>query len=190
MLIKIICVLAISSLYTIIRYIFFGTVEADQIPIFLLNKSISFSSIIFLMLAAYNYHGKYYTKSAIWGKATFHTAGIHILLSLSIFSKQYYPKFFSGDKMHFMGELAILLGVIASYCYYLTRKKRPFVQPLTVYCLASALVMGHLFAMGYRGWVNVQHWQGGLPPISLICFIIAFFSLMLYLKSSLANAKK
>ena len=37
-----------------------------------------------------------------------------------------------------------------------------------------ALLLGafHLLFMGYQGWMNPAGWNGGLPPISLVAFII------------------
>jgi hypothetical protein len=30
----------------------------------------------------------------------------------------------------------------------------------------------HLFFMGYKGWLNPGGWHGGMPPISLVAFIV------------------
>jgi hypothetical protein len=37
-----------------------------------------------------------------------------------------------------------------------------------------ALLLGaaHLFFMGYSGWLNPGGWHGGLPPISLVAFVV------------------
>ena len=37
-----------------------------------------------------------------------------------------------------------------------------------------ALLLGaaHLLFMGYEGWLNPGGWHGGLPPISLVAFLV------------------
>jgi hypothetical protein len=49
---------------------------------------------------------------------------------------------------------------------------------------ASALVACHLFIMGYDGWLQVQKWNGGLPPITLLSFLLVVSSLAVFMRLS------
>ena len=35
---------------------------------------------------------------------------------------------------------------------------------------AIFLSAGHVFFMGFKGWMTPEKWHGGLPPISLLAF--------------------
>jgi len=37
-----------------------------------------------------------------------------------------------------------------------------------------ALLLGaaHVFFMGYEGWLAPSDWHGGLPPVSLVAFLL------------------
>ena len=49
---------------------------------------------------------------------------------------------------------------------------------------ASALVAGHLFVMGYDGWLQVQKWNGGLPPITLLSFLLVVAGFAVFMRVS------
>lgn len=107
---------------------------------------------------------------------------VHILLSLGILSKAYFANFFEGDKMNLTGEVVLLTGVLAVYCFWrmhATELKPALRRTLTI--LVCALVAGHLFAMGYDGWLQVKRWNGGLPPITLLSFFLVIPSLIVSL---------
>ena len=44
--------------------------------------------------------------------------------------------------------------------------------------VALVLVVGHLVALGWKGWVNVSGWTGGMPPISLVALVAALVPLV------------
>jgi NADH:ubiquinone oxidoreductase subunit 2 (subunit N) len=119
-----------------------------------------------------------------WTGASSQLVFVHILLSLGILSKGYYANFFSGDKMSLTGELVLLTGALAAYCFWRLRTaeiKPAFRWTLTI--LACTLVAGHLFAVGYTDTLQVQKWNGGLPPMSLLSFFLAVSSLIVFLRN-------
>jgi hypothetical protein len=180
---KLIIILLISLIYTIVRYIIFGNVSLIQIPVYLVNKSVAMASVSFMFFAALNYKRQKENQARFWGKASLHSTIMHILLSLAILSKDYYPKFFATQKMNLTGELTIMFGVIAT-CFFLmtSNDKTISIGPRLLQFFAVLFVLGHLLSMGLGGWLAVDEWNGGLPPISLISFILATINLVLLSK--------
>ena len=178
---KLIAVLLITTLYTLVRYVVFGHVSPVHVPVYLVNKSISMASVVLLSFAAFSYSRQNTDRLRVWGTASLHCACIHVLLSLSILSSGYYPKFFGAEKMNLPGEVAVLLGILAIYCYWLSHYVRTVPMRRGVFqVFASLFVAGHLTVMGFQGWLNVAKWHGGLPPISLVSLVFAVASLMLF----------
>jgi hypothetical protein len=178
---KLIAVLLCTTLYTIIRYVIFGHVSPVHVPVYLLNKSVSMASVVLLSCAAFSYFKQCVDRLRFWGTASLHCACIHVLLSLAILSSAYYPKFFGAEKMNLTGEITILLGVLATYCFWLAHSGRSIsARRGTFQLLASLFVGGHLVAMGFRGWLSVEKWHGGLPPISLVSLVFAVVALALF----------
>jgi hypothetical protein len=181
---KLVVIVLFTTLYTIVRYVIFGNVSPIHLPIFLLNKSVSIASVCFLFFTALNHTQDQTEKIRFWGTAALHGAYIHIMLSLAILSSAYYPKFFGEEKMNLTGELTILFGVLAVYCFWFVRTKKYVFKQRQIFQLLSGLfLVGHLTTMGYTGWTAVGSWHGGLPPISLIGFILATISFILFLKT-------
>jgi hypothetical protein len=105
-----ILLLLLCVFYSILRYRFFGDTASAQIPVFLLNKALALASTLFLFLAALSYRKENQDDLRHWGNASLHTASLHVLLSLAVFSKTYYPKLFDGGSMSLSGEIMILSG--------------------------------------------------------------------------------
>jgi len=178
---KLIVVLSSTTVYTIIRYVVYGDVSPIHTPVYLLNKSVSMSSVLFLFLAALNYKSDQKGKMKFWGMAAWHCACLHVLMSFAILSKAYFPKFFGIEKMNLAGEVTILSGVLAAYCFWLVRRNNAVLIRRRRFLLLSCLFVGiHLVAMGSGGWLTVAKWHGGLPPISLLSFVFAVVSLVLF----------
>jgi hypothetical protein len=81
-----------------------------------------------------------------------------------------------------MGEATILFGTLAAYCVWRLNKHGMKPAELRIATAAvCALVAGHLFTMGYDGWLQVQKWNGGLPPITLLSFCMVVTGLTVFL---------
>jgi hypothetical protein len=54
--------------------------------------------------------------------------------------------------------------------------------------LIWALLLGgvHVLFMGYSGWLSPAGWHGGLPPISLVAFVV--FVLVKFLRPGAARS--
>jgi hypothetical protein len=173
-----------ATVYTLVRYTLFGGVSPIHIPLYLLNKSISLSSVFFLFFTALNHTKNETEKTEFWGTAVLHGTYLHVMLSLALLSKAYYPKFFGLEKMNLTGEITILFGILTVYFFWFVRSKRYVFNQRHIFQSVSGLfLIGHLTTMGYTGWLEVGSWHGGLPPISLIGFILATISFILFLKT-------
>ena len=112
-------------------------------------------------------------------------ACIHGLFSLVLMNPAYLGKFFGADgRMNVLGEIGIAVGVIALWTLSMpaiatlpmmakeiggARWKRG--QRMGYLCLFLVLV--HMLAFGWRGWLTPGKWPWGLPPISLLAAIAA-----------------
>ena len=125
-------------------------------------------------------------------------AVIHAFMSLLLFSPQYYPKLFGhGDKLNLTGELSMVFGVIALWCLSITAiTSLPFMYDAIgadrwkrgqrMGYATLALVGGHVFVMGFAGWLKPSGWHGYLPPISLVAFIAACIPLLVKILHNLS----
>jgi len=145
------------------------------------------ASVLFLFYASFNSFKRRADGVRFWGTASLHCAYIHILLSLAILSSTYYPRFFGTGKMNLMGELTVLFGFRAAYCYWFIRIGFSACKRQMFQLLSCFFVAGHLVAMGFTGWIKVEKWHGGLPPISLVSFVFAILSLILFLRTKDEN---
>ena len=183
-------VFLITTVYAVARYNFFGDVSAENIPTYILNKSISLSSVIFLLLAGWYHARGNGEESKSWGTISLHFAMVHIVMSFVLLSESYYPKLYSADIMNLNGEACVLFGVLAAYFYVLLSIRGRRHLFLLIKCLAAGSICLHLFFMGYFNWFNTTDWPGQLPPISLISFLIAVVALVIYLKLALIGSKR
>ncbi len=173
-----------TTAYAVIRYAGFGHVSLVHLPVYIMNKSICMTAVESLLMASLAFMRAERETLRFWASACAQLVFIHIFLSLGILSKGYYVNFFDGDKMSLTGELVLLLGVLAVYCFW--RLQAAGIKPAvrrTLTVLACTFVAGHLFAMGYNDTLQVQKWNGGLPPMSMISFFLALSSLIVFLRA-------
>ena len=187
MLIKLTLLFFIITIYTLVRYLVFGSVTIHHIPVYLMNKSIALLAVCCLFFAILN-SLKPLKQTKKWAMAAFHFTYIHVVISAIIFNREYFPKLFDSSQMNLTGELTVLFGVLASYIFWqdnshrLSLLKSNIIRPKVLRSIALIFILGHLLAMGLNGWLNFALWNGGLPPISLLSFIIVMISLLLLVK--------
>jgi hypothetical protein len=183
-------VLFSTTIYAVVRYCGFGGVSLTHVPVYVMNKSLSMAAAVSLLMAALSVVRNRRETTVFWGAACANLAFMHVLLSLAILSKGYFAKFFDNDKMSLTGETTILLGTMAAYCIWrLNTRALKQAAWRTTTAAVYALVAGHLFVMGADGWLQVQKWNGGLPPITLLSFLFVVYGLMTFLKSKYAELK-
>jgi hypothetical protein len=75
----------------------------------------------------------------------------------------------------------ILSGGIAIYCFYRIKiHKKHNRRSIRFEVLGITAVGLHLLPMGIPGWFHPAEWHGGLPPISLISFVLVVIAGILY----------
>ena len=175
--VKVAIVLFLSIGYAIVRYHFFGPVEAANIPSYLVNKGSSLAAVFFLLFSAHARYQKNNPMAQYWGKVSLVLMGLHVFLSWSLWSPGYFEFMFANedwtglnDKMNFKGELVLLTGAVGSVVYLMISSRRPKAITLLM-TVAAAMVCMHVGVMGVRGWFNPTGWNGGLPPITLLSFL-------------------
>ena len=188
----VILIFLFTLIYSIVRYNIFKEVPWTDLPLFVMNKAVSFAAIIYittyLMLEKKNHH----ELSTKIRKYATNLVFIHLTISLIILTPSYYQKFFDGEKFNLIGQLSLLVGVVAlglmnslRFTKILRSKAsatffRKFGTELLLF-----LISLHLFIMGYKGWFTPCEWPGGLPPITLLAFVVSTIPLFIRKKESL-----
>ena len=179
--------------YAILRYHIFGPVPWKDFPFFILNKGFSLAAFILLTfnfglgplrnLGVKVSEGWLNSRKAL-GMTGFLLVLIHALMSFMLFTPAVYAAFFEADgTLSLIGGLSMLGGILSFvvlWAYNLSfqtflREDEAFIGFITSrrFMLAAMLLAAvHLFFMGYKGWMNPSGWHGGLPPISLVGFVI------------------
>ena len=181
--------------YAVLRYNIFGEVPWKDLPLYVLNKGISLSSLILLTLnfslgplknIGLKIPEKWLSARKSMGISGFLLAFIHIFMSISILNPKYYSVYFMADgTLTIEGGLSLLGGILSFVLLWVyntsfssrLREDKKIIAIITSrkFLMYAFFFTGvHLFFLGYKGWGNISAWQGGLPPVSLISFAIFF----------------
>lgn len=187
------------TLYATMRYVVFKGVDPSHFPLYISNKILSTAGLFFI------------ASSYAWGKirlprlndrflenqfikflglAGFSLTAMHVFISMTILSPDYYAKFYESGMMNFKGELSMLLGVLSLYCFSIPAITTiPFMQEAVgvrkwqrgqrigyAGLIASLL---HVMIMGMSSWIQVDTWPGYMPPMTILAAVIAVFPLYL-----------
>jgi len=185
--------------YAIVRYHFAGHVEWRHFPLFILNKATSLAAVFFVgasyligKIIRWHDHDKQLRLVVIkfTGLMGFFMAAVHAVMSVMLMNPAYFAKYFDGvGRMNLQGELGMATGVIA--LFFLTSPAittlpmmpkalggRRWKRSQRLGYVALLLVVVHLVALGYKGWLNPSGWYAGMPPISLIAVVAALIPLL------------
>lgn len=178
-------ILLLCLLYSIIRYNIFAEVEWIDLPLFVFNKALALSSLILFAHFQFSKNKpnsgdkKYLREYAIIFIV------LHILISAVILTPEYFPKFFNLQKLNVIGVLSIFFGILAFGLLLPLINKNGFKEiynrfksKQTVGNIFFTLTAAHVIIMGFKGWFEPNTWPGGLPPITMISFVVAVFPLM------------
>ncbi len=182
----------LSLIYAVLRYHIFGPVPWKDFPFYVLNKAISLSAFILLILnfslgplrnLGASIPDGWLNARKTLGMTGFLLALFHVLISTLLFKPAVYAKFFEENgTLTLMAGLSMLAGITAFvvlWAYNLSfqtflREDKAFIKFITSRrFLLIALFFGvlHIFFMGYQGWTKPDTWHGGMPPITLVAFV-------------------
>ncbi len=183
--------IVLSLGYAVLRYHIVGPVPWKDFPFFIINKGISLSAFILLTfnftLGPLNNLGVKVAEGWLNARKAMGMTGfllvlVHALISFMLFNSAVFGKFFEANgTLTLLAGLSMLGGILAfvilwginlSFQTHL-REDHDFIRFITsrkFLLLAMLLGAGHIFFMGYKGWMDPSGWHGGLPPISLVGF--------------------
>lgn len=188
-------VLIIGLTYALLRCHVAGLVPWNEFSLRTLNQGISLSAFL-LITCGFSFKPlvnlgiklpvTWLNARKALGMTGFLLVLIHALISFLLFTPTVYGRFFEPDgTLTLLAGLSMLCGVLAlvllsahnlSFHTFL-REDRSFDRFITSQkFLQFALLLGaaHLLILGYEDWLNPGGWQGGLPPISLLAFLVFF----------------
>jgi len=198
-----------SLAYAVVRYHLAGDVEWRHLPLFILNKATSLAAVLFVAssyligkIIRWHDHDPALRLVVIkfCGLMGFFLAAVHAFFSLALLSPAYYGKYFDdAGRLNLQGEIAMSVGVIALFFLLAPAITTLPGMPKAIGgwrwkrnqragYIALALVVVHLVALGFKGWLAPQGWNGGMPPISLVAVIAALVPL--FVKRKLEHDKE
>jgi DMSO/TMAO reductase YedYZ heme-binding membrane subunit len=184
-------------------------VEWRHFPLFILNKATSLAAVFFVAssyligkIIRWHDHDPALRLVVIkfCGLMGFFLAAVHAFFSLALLSPAYYGKYFDDvGRLNLEGEIAMSVGVIALFFLLAPAITTLPGMPKAIGgwrwkrnqragYIALAFVVVHLVALGFKGWLAPQGWNGGMPPISLIAVIAALVPL--FVKRKLEHDKE
>jgi len=174
----IILVFSVSYIYAIVRYHFFGNAPLKDFPLYITNKALAISSVVFFVSYLVN------KKKSYLGGISYILVLGHILISLLILSPVYFKKFYSNDfELNGLGNLSLLAGILsflALWIYHQIKKGNTFYAVFQIKHIRNFILITlglHLLFMGYHEWFNPLTWKGYLPPISLVAMFFVLFGI-------------
>ena len=170
--IKIVSILIAAGLYTIVRYHVFGPVLWQDLPVFTFNKILIFSALILWTFKAQKFF-EFVDKSLLLNLIKIFVV-LHILLSQIVLKPYYLKSFFTDNGLSLSGNLSILSGVMAATVFF--GGKLLHLSQSMRFLLLTGFIALHLILMGAPSWLQPETWHGGMPPITLISFLLVIYA--------------
>jgi len=175
-----------------VRYHIFAGVPWQDFPLFIVNKGISYAAVC-LIAASYLVHRLGLADSATIedrrilargaGLGGVALAVVHVLISFEIFVPSRYPSLLLSEGLSASGWVCLWTGALASGLFglpavYSFPRLLPTLgaahwgraQQLGYWALGLTAL--HALSIGAGNWPTPSRWPGGLPPISLLSFIV------------------
>mgnify|MGYP001047339730 CR=1 FL=1 len=183
----------VCTSYAVVRYNVAGDVPWKDLPVFIFNKGISLSSFVFLALCfclgplrnlGFRISGRLLESRKSLGLTGLIYSFAHFALSMSILNPVYFALFYEENgTLSLRGGFCLLggvIGLVILWVYYNSFKVNAkkmcellkIISSKRIIISIFFLIGIHLFFLGYSGWTSIDKWQAGLPPISLISFVI------------------
>jgi hypothetical protein len=167
---------AACAIYSIVRYVLFAPENAQNLPVFVLNKGISMGAALCFSLAFWQQWKARgsgdSSNAATWFRAGIFGAVAHIPMSLTILRPSYFKEFFAGERLSFHGEMVFLCGALAAAgIYLLTRTSWTAWQRWQLSLATLGVLWSHTLFMGLARGLNITRSHAYLPPMWLLSLI-------------------
>lgn len=193
-----------TLLYAILRYHIAKQVPWEHLPLFILNKAISFAAVVFVACSyligrVFRWYDHDLKRKRLLikfcGLAGFSLATIHVLFSVCLLNPAYFQKFYTTEaRLNLVGELGLAFGIISLWALAIpaistfpTMPKalggKRWKRAQHMGYLSLLLVVGHLFVFGVKGWLIPTTWPWYMPPISLLALVVAMVPLLAKIRS-------
>ncbi len=161
--------LALTTAYAVLRYNVFKGVDWSQVPLYVLNKSVAWSSIVLFALAARH---AVKTRGELAPNPRFvegsALASLHVLMSLMLLAPANYPDFFDASaRFKLTAGIAMLCGLLGTLSAAGARRATGSAL------LLSIAVFSHTTLLGAANWLTPAKWPGYMIPITLLSALAA-----------------
>lgn len=183
----------ICTTYATVRYNVIKGVAWGEWPSYTLNKSFALTSLALIVLAVVQIARKDTGAIRQIMMAAGGLALAHILLSLALLSPAYYAKFFDGQKLTAIASIAIMLGAASAVMLHLGQRESSNwgkVRRSLALTATAFLVSVHAAFPGFSGWFKPSTWPGGLPPITLISFVLGLTAIAVHFSRTHRSNRK
>lgn len=172
--VPLVAALVVTSAYAVLRYNVLKGVPWEHLPLYVINKSVAWTSVTLVLVAALQAL-KGYSESAARNVSSGYTlAGLHVLMSLVLLSPARYPELFDpGQQLTAIGGLTALSGVLGVAGAFGARGNR--LGPV----FFSLAIATHCTLLGARGWFTPSKWPGYMVPITLLSALTALVAAIL-----------
>ena len=185
--------------YGIVRYQFVKDVPWVDFPLFILNKVTSLAAVVFIACSylvgrTIKWHNDDPVMRLVvvkfCGLMGFALAGMHAFFSFPLITPAYFAKYFdTAGRLNWQGGIGIACGVVALWALVspaiTTLPMMPkalggkrWKRAQRIGYLSLLLVVGHLVALGVKGWMAPAKWSW-MPPISLLAVVAALAPLLI-----------
>ncbi len=180
-------VLLACLVYALLRYNVFGTVSPQQIPLYIVNKALSFAGLI--LLGCSRCVGEPVRRREL-GRVGLGLVLVHVVLSLCILNARYFAKLFAATGyMTWQGEASMLTGclsLLALVMLFFTKHNSALEGTTSrsnglLPGLGRAMLLlavAHVGLIGYVGWFRPGEWPGSMPPITLLSCVAALVAVL------------
>lgn len=179
--------LLLTFAYATTRYVVFGPWTVGHIPLYVLNKAISWSALWLVALAlalgplarlAPGRFARHLWRRRYIGIMGFLLASLHVVMSLIILNYAYYRQFFrQAFELTALAEFSMAMGALAWFTLLAplaaslpgarAQMSARYWQLLQKIGVLGMLLGGLHVSYGVPSWLAPSSWYGGLPPITL-----------------------
>lgn len=164
--------------YAALRYHVGADVPIDD-WYFILNKSIAWTGLTLVALSILKTStlAKWHLNRRGLGLTGISFAFVHAISVLVLFSEEHYTKLFTEHQINTQGYTAISLGVLSLMIFSipLVAALKGYPNEAWQFRLGKYGVLVSIFhplIIGYSGWLTVDKWPFGMPPITLLSVLI------------------